>query len=211
MWSARTGRVWCRTPGSVCCGRWPSTPAWSTVSRARRIDNYKGVPTHAPGRVLTDLAVAVADGPDAISGIGVLRDREDLFGPAASMPTTWRVLDRIDEQHLDVVRQARAAARAAAWAAGAGPDLESTSGELRLDFDATITIAHSEKENAAATWKRTPRPRLLLRVPGRCPHPGQKARGNSTVASSPPPGFGTRVSVPLFASTAAWAIASPRP
>ena len=27
--------------------------------------------------------------------------------------------------------------------------------ELRLDFDATITIAHSEKENAAATWKRT--------------------------------------------------------
>ena len=27
--------------------------------------------------------------------------------------------------------------------------------ELRLDFDATITVAHSEKENAAATWKRT--------------------------------------------------------
>jgi hypothetical protein len=43
-------------------------------------------------------------------------------------------------------------ARQAAWAAGAGPDL--TQG-LCLDFDATITIAHSEKENAAATWKRT--------------------------------------------------------
>src|SRR5512144_627866 len=27
--------------------------------------------------------------------------------------------------------------------------------QLILDFDATITIAHSEKENAAATWKRT--------------------------------------------------------
>ncbi|MEJ7630035.1 MAG: IS1380 family transposase, partial [Nocardioidaceae bacterium] len=39
-----------------------------------------------------------------------------------------------------------------AWAAGAGPDL---TGELCLDFDATITISHSEKENAAATWKRT--------------------------------------------------------
>ena len=26
---------------------------------------------------------------------------------------------------------------------------------MRLDFDATITIAHSEKENAAATWKKT--------------------------------------------------------
>ncbi len=26
---------------------------------------------------------------------------------------------------------------------------------MRIDFDATITIAHSEKDNAAATWKRT--------------------------------------------------------
>jgi hypothetical protein len=54
----------------------------------------------------------------------------------------------------DWVRAARALARARAWAwaAGAGPDL---AGELRLDFDATITVAHSEKENAAATWKKT--------------------------------------------------------
>ena len=116
------------------------------------LDTYKGIPVHAPGRVFTDLAVAVADGADAISGIAVLTDRQDLFGPVASMPTTWRVLDRIDQEHLPRVRAARAAARQAAWAAGAGPDL--TQG-LCLDFDATITIAHSEKENAAATWKRT--------------------------------------------------------
>ena len=110
------------------------------------------MPVHAPGRVFTDLAAAVADGADAISGITVLGDRADLHGPVASMPTTWRVLDRIDTQHLGAVRAARAAARARAWAAGAGPDLDA---ELMLDFDATITIAHSEKENAAATWKRT--------------------------------------------------------
>lgn len=116
------------------------------------LDTYRGVPVHAPGRVFTDLAVAVADGADAISGIAVLGDRQDLFGPVASMPTTWRVLDRVDAGHLAAVRDARASAREAAWAAGAGPDL---AGELRLDFDATITIAHSEKENAAATWKRT--------------------------------------------------------
>ncbi len=116
------------------------------------IDTYKGVPVHPPGRVFTDIAVAVADGADAISGISVLGDRQDLFGPVASMPTTWRVLDRINEQHLPAVRQARAAARGRAWASGAGPDLD---GELCLDFDATITIAHSEKENAAATWKKT--------------------------------------------------------
>lgn len=115
-------------------------------------DTYRGPWVHAPGRVLTDLAVAVADGADAISGIAVLGDREDLFGPVASMPTTWRVLDRIDAERLPAVRAARATARAVAWAAGAGPDLHD---ELRLDFDATITISHSEKENAAATWKRT--------------------------------------------------------
>jgi hypothetical protein len=116
------------------------------------LDTYRGVPVHAPGRVFTDLAVAVADGADAVSGIGVLGDRTDLFGPVASMPTTWRVLDRVDADHLDRVRTARGGARERAWAAGAGPDLTQ---ELRLDFDATITIAHSEKQNAAATWKKT--------------------------------------------------------
>lgn len=116
------------------------------------LDTYKGLPVHAPGRVFTDLAVAVADGADAISGIAVLADRQELFGPVASMPTTWRVLDRIDQGHLPAVHAARAKARAAAWAAGAGPDLGQ---ELCLDFDATITIAHSEKQNAAATWKKT--------------------------------------------------------
>jgi hypothetical protein len=116
------------------------------------IDTYRSRPVHGPGRVLADLAVAVADGADCVSGISVLYDRQDLFGPVASMPTTWRALDRVDPDHLGAVRAARASARKKAWAAGAGPDL---AGELCLDFDATITISHSEKENAAATWKRT--------------------------------------------------------
>ena len=115
-------------------------------------DTYRGPWLHAPGRVFTDLAVAVADGADAISGISLLGDREDLHGPVASMPTTWRVLDRIDADHLGAVQEGRSAARESAWAAGAGPDVTQ---ELCLDFDATITIAHSEKENAAATWKKT--------------------------------------------------------
>jgi hypothetical protein len=116
------------------------------------LDTYDGVPGHAPGRVFTDLAVAIADGADAISGIAVLRDRAGLFGAVASVSTVWRVLDRIDEAHLLGVRAARATARYRAWQAGAAPDLTQ---ELRLDFDATITIAHSEKENAAKTWKKT--------------------------------------------------------
>jgi hypothetical protein len=115
-------------------------------------DTYRGVPVHAPGRVFADLAVAIADGADAVSGIGMLRDRAGLFGPVASMPTTWRLLDRIDAEHLPRVAAARAAARARAWDAGAAPDL---SQELRLDFDATVVVAYSEKEDAAPTWKHT--------------------------------------------------------
>jgi hypothetical protein len=116
------------------------------------LDTYRGVPVHMPGQVFADLAVAIADGADAVTGIEVLRDREGLFGPVASMPTAWRLLDRIDEAHLPRVRAARAVARQRAWRAGAAPD---PAGELRIDFDATITIAHSEKQNAAATWKKT--------------------------------------------------------
>lgn len=115
-------------------------------------DTYKGRWVHAPGRVFTDLACAIADGADAVSGIEHLGDREDFFGPVASMPTTWRVLEKIDQAHLARVRAARAVARERAWAAGAGPDL---SEDLIIDFDATIVVAHSEKERAKATWKRT--------------------------------------------------------
>jgi Transposase DDE domain group 1 len=75
------------------------------------MDTYRGVPLHMPGQVFTDLAVAIADGADAVTGIEVLRDRQALFGPVASMPTAWRLLDRVDEPHLERVRAARAAAR----------------------------------------------------------------------------------------------------
>jgi hypothetical protein len=116
------------------------------------IGTYRGVPVHMPGQVFADLAVAIADGADAVTGIEVLRDRQALFGPVASMPTAWRLLDRIDGVHLGRVRAARAVARRRAWEAGAAPE---PGGELRIDFDATISIAHSEKQDAAATWKKT--------------------------------------------------------
>jgi Transposase DDE domain group 1 len=116
------------------------------------LDTYRGLPLHLPGQVFADLAVAIADGADAVTGIEVLRDREALSGPVASMPTAWRLPDRIDEAHLPGVRAARAAARARARQAGAAPD---PAVGLRIDFDATISIAHSEKQNATATWKKT--------------------------------------------------------
>lgn len=115
-------------------------------------DTYDGPWVHEPGRVFTDMAVAVADGAKAVTGIRTLRDREQLFGSVASMPTAWRLLRRLDAAHLPAVAAARAFARAAAWAAGAAP---SGHQERVIDIDATITLAHSEKENVAATWKKS--------------------------------------------------------
>jgi hypothetical protein len=82
----------------------------------------------------------------------LLRDQDKLCGAVASDATAWRVLDRVDDEHLTRLRTVRAAARERAWAAGAGPDLAAG---LTIDIDATISIAHSEKENAAKTWKKT--------------------------------------------------------
>lgn len=118
-------------------------------------DTYKGSWVYAPGEVFADLAAAVADGADCIDGVGQLcADREHVFGAKASTTTMWRLFDsRIDAAHLPAVREARAAARAAAWAAGAAP----TGGQpLYIDVDATLVIDHSDnKAEAAPTWKKS--------------------------------------------------------
>lgn len=118
-------------------------------------DTYRGPWVYAPGEVFADLAAAVADGADCIDGVGQLcGDREHVLGAKASTTTMWRLIDqRIDAAHLPGVRAARAAARAAAWAAGAGP---TTEGWLHIDIDATLVIDHSDnKAGAAPTWKKT--------------------------------------------------------
>jgi hypothetical protein len=102
--------------------------------------------------VLRDLAVMLADGGDCLSDLAVLRDQPELFGPVASTPTAWRVIERVgkDPDGLARLRAARAHARARAWAAGAHPDL----GLLIVDADATLVLAHSDaKQGAAGTYK----------------------------------------------------------
>jgi hypothetical protein len=71
---------------------------------------------HDPGRVLVDLAVAVADGATTISDVAVLADQEALFGAVASDSTCWRLLDRLEATGLAAVAAARARAREVVWA-----------------------------------------------------------------------------------------------
>src|SRR5262249_28439532 len=68
------------------------------------LDTYRGFPLHAPGQVFADLAVAIADGAGAVTGVEVLRDREGLFGPVAWLPTAGPLLDPVDEGQLGPAR-----------------------------------------------------------------------------------------------------------
>jgi hypothetical protein len=109
---------------------------------------------HRDAAVLRDLAVMLADGGDCLSDLAALRDQPELFGQVASIPTAWRVLERVatDPDGLARLRAARAHARARAWAAGAHPDVEL----LIVDADATLVLAHSDaKQGAAGTYKHT--------------------------------------------------------
>jgi hypothetical protein len=48
---------------------------------------------HDPGKVLLDLALAVALGGDCLSDVGMLRAEPAVFGPVASGPTVSRLVD----------------------------------------------------------------------------------------------------------------------
>ena len=103
---------------------------------------------HDRGQVLADVAVMLADGGETISDVAVLRDQPALFGEVGSHATVWRSLEAVDVATLARIRQARAEAHAAAWAAGADPGFDV------IDLDATLIGAHSEKEQAAPTsWR----------------------------------------------------------
>jgi hypothetical protein len=103
---------------------------------------------HDRGQVLVDVAVMLADGGETISDLAVLRHQPALFGPVASHATAWRALEAVDTGALERIAAARARVRAGVWAAGADP------GFYVIDMDATLVTSHSEKEQAAPTYKR---------------------------------------------------------
>jgi Transposase DDE domain group 1 len=112
---------------------------------------------HAPGKIIADLAVAVALGGDCLADVAMVRAQPELFGPVASDPVVSRLVTRLADapRALKVIRAARAAARARAWdlAGDAAPGADG--GLITVDIDATIVTSCSEKEQAMPTWKKT--------------------------------------------------------
>ena len=110
---------------------------------------------HDRGRVLADLACAVADGAEVISDFRVMTDQAELFGLVASVPTVWRTLDEIaagDGRAQARITRAVNAARRRAWAAiearhGALPGVrvadKMLDGVTCLRLDASVVACHS--------------------------------------------------------------------
>ncbi len=120
---------------------------------------------HDRGRVLADLACAIADGAQVISDFRVMADQQELFGLVASVPTCWRALDEIAAgggRALGRIAGAVNAARRAAWAGiearhGALPGVaiadKVLDGVTCLRLDATVVTCHSDKQGAEPNFK----------------------------------------------------------
>jgi len=120
---------------------------------------------HDRGRVLADLACAIADGAEVISDFRVMADQGELFGLVASVPTCWRALSEIaagGSRPLARVTAAVNASRRRAWAAaaarhGALPGVrvadKMLEGVTCIRLDASVVTAHSDKELAEPNFK----------------------------------------------------------
>ena len=110
---------------------------------------------HDPGKIVLDLAVAVALGGDCAADVAVVRAQPGVFGLVASDPTVSRLVATLAgdvDAALGAIASARAVARGRVWGRAGAPVQD---GRVVIDLDATLVIAHSEKESATRTWKKT--------------------------------------------------------
>src|ERR1700728_786882 len=164
--SARTARVSVSADGRGLVSQAGSVLLWETMrvtglgrGLSENLARWRAPrAVHDPGKIVADLAAAVALGGDCLADIAVLREQPELAGPVASDPVVSRqvaVLARDLPRALKAIRAARAAARERAWALAGDAAPGAGGGPVVIDLDATIVIAHSEKEQAAPTWKKT--------------------------------------------------------
>ena len=152
---------------------------------------------HDPGKILLDLAVSLAIGGDCLADIAQLRAEPAVFGHVASDPTVSRLIDTLAADavaSLKAIDTARAAARARAWelAGKNAPDHDrSAKDPLVVDVDATLVTAHSEKQMAAATFKKGfgfhPIGAWVDHGPGGTGEPWRCSCGRATPDPTPPP------------------------
>ncbi|GGN29622.1 hypothetical protein GCM10011609_86820 [Lentzea pudingi] len=152
---------------------------------------------HDPGKIVCDLAIALALGGDCLADIAALRAEPGMFGVVASDPTVSRLITALaadTDTALAAIDSARAAARATAWtlAGTHAPDHAiSPDDPLIIDLDATLVTAHSDKQNAAPTFKRgfgfTHCARSPTTARGALANHWRSCCGQATPGRTPPP------------------------
>ena len=119
---------------------------------------------HDPGKVLLDVAIALALGGDCLADVAAVRAQRDLFGMVASDPTVCRLFATLSadavtaDRAVAALRLARAEARERVWSRCrplAGIPGTRDGGQVIVDIDATLVTAHSDKEGAEATHKKS--------------------------------------------------------
>ena len=120
----------------------------------------KPLAIHDPGKILCDLAVSLATGGDCLSDLAELRAEPGIYGPVASDPTVSRLVGLLGadaDTAEKAIGRARKTARRQVWSLAGehAPDARISAGDpLVIDIDATLVTAHSEKEDAAPTFKK---------------------------------------------------------
>jgi len=114
--------------------------------------------THDPGVVISHLAVAIANGADCLADFAALGEADELFGPVASLPTAWRAIEAVTSTELRGIAVALAGARARVW-----DTVDGLAHGVTLDFDTTLVTSHSDKQDAAPTYKRLSRMSTLVK------------------------------------------------
>jgi hypothetical protein len=119
--------------------------------------------------------VTLGLGGDYLAAVAMLRAQPELCGPVACDQVTSRLVSGLAADAPRAIRAARTAARERAWALVGDAAPGGDGSLIAVDLDATIVTPHSEKENAAPTWKKTsgsirwPRPPTTAR--SRLPRP----------------------------------------
>lgn len=133
---------------SVSAGGADRTGLTAELSKAMARRNFS--PDHDRGRVLTDIAVMLADGGEAIADIDVLRHQRSVLGPVASPPTVWRTLDEVTPGRLKTILAARGRVRRHAWA-------QFPMGRLPARSPARILVMSWCLMSTRPSWSRTVR------------------------------------------------------
>lgn len=92
---------------------------------------------HDPGKILLDVALAVALGGDCLADVAMLRAEPDVFGPVASDPTVSRLVDALatsGPNALAANRGARSEVRTRVWEL-TDTDSPASDGQVTVDIE----------------------------------------------------------------------------